>query len=380
MRTILLSAALALVALAPAARASTIAADAPLLEVAQTPTTPADDDEEDPSPGAKTPPPTPATPEKKDAPAAAPAGAVTPIPAATADQQKLVNGAPLYNPNVAVHIVEQKQFSDRRNFEVMLFPVVPQVNGKFTQHFGTTLGAAWHFHENFAFQASGFFNWVNQESSFNGELVEKINVEPQAASSLLNVWGFLAGVEVTPFYGKFAFYEGTLAHFSVVLNGGAGIGGTRHLLKPYAGTTGPATFGETGSRFLGELGGGFRLQIGKRWAVRLELRDVVYTARVDSVNGCTSADIALLKQRLDLSEDLQKAKVTGGCNLPSFGQEVSFEERDVQGNVVVDGSGKPVIRKYQTKDDVRFANNLIKKPSSDVLNNLGVYLGVSFNF
>lgn len=377
MRTVL-TAALALVVLAAPAFAAT-SLDAPTLEVAQAkPTTggAADDDEEDPAPGAKTP---EAKPEVK--PGETPlAAAAAPVPAAPSnpDEQKLVSGAPLYNPNVAVHIVEQKKFSDAKKFEAILFPAIIQTNGKFTQHYGTGLGLMWHLHENFGFQISGYYNWSNTEAAFNDELVEKVRASAQAATSLLNTWGALAGVEVTPLYGKFAFYEDTLIHFSLVLNGGAGLGGTRHQLKP-ENTAGPATFGETGMRFLGELGGGLRVQIGKRFALRLELRDIIYTARVDQVNGCSRDDLKALDNAyraasgMDLDSKIRSVGVSGGCNV---------ENNFVGSYTYTDANGQTQERKRA--DDIPQANNLVNppgmQPSSDVLNNLGLYLGASFIF
>ncbi|MBX7096332.1 MAG: outer membrane beta-barrel domain-containing protein [Myxococcaceae bacterium] len=302
---------------------------------------PADDDEEDPAPGAKT---APKAEEKKaEAPAALGAVTVTPVPA-NADQQKLVSGAPLYNPNVAVHIVEQKKFSDYHRFEAILFPVVLQTNGKFTQHYGTAIGLVYHLNENFGFQVQGQYNWVNTESGFNGELITKVNEEAEPASSLLNVWGVVGGIEVTPIYGKFALYESTLAQFSLVLNAGAGIGGTRHQLKP-DNAAGPATYGDTGSRFQFEVGGGFRLQLGKRFAIRAELRDLIYTARVDTVNGCDLTELKALALN-------SKANVGGSCNAGQFSGDA----------------------------DANLASKLVEKPTSDVLNNLGLYLGASFIF
>ncbi|HEY1088182.1 MAG TPA: hypothetical protein VGE37_10825, partial [Archangium sp.] len=94
--------------------------DAPLA-VAQS--TPSDDDEDDPSPTPANPTPAPTntpatgttTAPKADAPAAA--AAPTADAAANAEAQRLVSGAPLFNPNVAVHIVEKKEFSDSRKTE-----------------------------------------------------------------------------------------------------------------------------------------------------------------------------------------------------------------------------------------------------------------------
>lgn len=345
-----------------------VAYDAPLLSPSDAPIaqkTPADDDEEeDPTPGTKpgaTPAPA-AKPEEKKEPAPAAMGAVSATPAASnTDAQKLVSGAPLFNPNVAVHIVEEKAHSDRYRHEIILFPVQLQINAKFTQHYGLGAQYVFHLQENFGFQISGYYNAYAEESAFNGELIEKGRVEAQAATSLLNTWGAMAGVEVTPFYGKFAFFSETLAHFSVVLSGSVGLGGTRHQLKP-ANLAGPATYGDTGLRFLGGLGGGFRLQIGKHFAFRLEFRDVVYTARADSVNGCNSSDLRAMNAKLDMGMKPSSANVSSSCNVSSF-------------------EGKNPQTGVDRSLDVPLANNLVKPPiSSDVLNNLGLYLGFSFIF
>lgn len=342
----------------------------------ETPVTPKQQDNTTPPPAnnGTTPPPNAGTPPPANAGAtAAPAAAGASVSAdKAAKEQELVSGAPLYNPNVAVHIVEQKSFSDNGKREVMLFPAMAQVNGKFTQDFGTALGFVWHLNENFGIQLMGQYNWVNEESGFNGELINKVRAEAQAATSLLLVWGAIAGVEVTPLYGKFTFFENTLAHFSIVLNGGAGIGGTRHQLKPHNDPTPAsqcesdpatcsATYGDTGSRFMGELGGGFRLQIGKRFSIRLEVRDLVYTARVDSVNGCNSGDLKAMDNALRSGKQPDSANVGAGCNVKAF-------------------SGTDPNTHLQRSNDVTIAFNLVKTPSSDVLNNLGMYLGFGFIF
>jgi outer membrane beta-barrel protein len=341
----------------------------------ETPVTPKQNDNKTPPPADnKTPPAngTATTPPPNTSATAAPAAAAPIAADKAAKEQELVSGAPLYNPNVAVHIVEQKAFSDNGKREVMLFPAMAQVNGKFTQDFGTALGFVWHLNENFGIQLMGQYNWVNEESGFNGELINKVRAEAQAATSLLLVWGAVGGVEVTPLYGKFTFYENTLAHFSIVLNGGAGIGGTRHQLKPHNDPTPmsqceadpatcSATYGDTGTRFMGELGGGFRLQIGQRFSVRLEVRDLVYTARVDSVNGCNSGDLKAMDNALRAGKQPDSANVGGGCNVKAF-------------------TGIDPNTHLQRSNDVTIAYNLVKTPSSDVLNNLGIYLGLGFIF
>ncbi|MDP2271492.1 MAG: outer membrane beta-barrel domain-containing protein [Archangium sp.] len=340
--------------------------DAPLTVLAQA--TP-DDDEDDPAPAAT---PAPTTTPKSDAPTAPPPpGTATPAPdapaAADPEAQRLVSGAPLYNPNVAVHIVEQKAYSDSKKSEIVLYPVAMQVNGKFTQHFGTMGSFVYHLQENFGLQISGGYNWYNVESAFNGELVEKFRVEAQAATSLLWTWGVMGGVEVSPLYGKFTLFEGTLAHFSFVLNGGVGAGGTRHQLKPEGATT-PASYGDTGVRFMGSLGAGFRLQLGERFAVRLEVRDVVYTARMSQVNGCNLDDLRIMDEKIrrgGKESDLEAlTTLSGSCRVGTF-----TEVQELPDGTVV-----------KAINNVPLALNLVKTPSSDVLNNIGMYLGISFLF
>jgi outer membrane beta-barrel protein len=335
--------------------------------VSQAPKAAADEDEDEPpvKPG-------PANPEVKPGPADAPTA--TPVAAAAAaagpmagspDAQRLVSGAPLFNPNVNVHIVEKKAFSDKGKFEVVGYPGAVQVNGKFTQHYGSALGFVYHLHENFGVQVSGQYNWYASESAFNGELIDKVRQEAQAATSLLLVGGALAGVEVTPLYGKFAWYEDTLAHFSLVINGGAGMGWTRHQLKPASATTGDASFGDTGSKFMGSLGAGFRLQLNSRVAVRLEVRDLVYTARTDKVNGCDGTDLDVMDRTLRaggtfIKDGSPAINVSASCKLDTFSG--------------TDNAGR------QRSEDVPLAKNLVINPSSDVLNNVGMYLGISFLF
>jgi outer membrane beta-barrel protein len=327
----------------------------------------ADDEEDDPVPAPSTKKPeAPATTTNVATPAPSAAAPTTPATgvSTTAQSMKLVNGAPLFNPNVGVHIVEQKRFSDSARFEVTLYPAALQVNGKFTQHIGTMGQLTYHLQENFGLMITGGGNWFNSESSLNGELVDKARVEAQAASSLLWTWGVMGGVEVTPFYGKFAFFGGTLAQFSIVLNGAAGMGGTRHQLKPQSvrdGVTSLATYGDTGFRFMAGLGAGFRLQLGQHFAFRLEVRDVVYTARVERVNGCDADDLRNMDVATTMGRTVTSATTSASCLKQTF-------------EGVNPDTGMPRSR------DLSLARGLVLTPSSDVLNNVGLYAGISFLF
>ncbi|WP_426751849.1 outer membrane beta-barrel domain-containing protein [Myxococcus sp. Y35] len=285
-----------------------------------------------------------------------------------ARQQRLVNGAPLYNPNVSVHIVQKKRFADEGRHELTLYPATVQVNGKYTNHAGTAAHYTYHLQENFALQVMGQYNWYSNESDFNLELIDKVREQAQAASSLLLVWGAHAGVEVTPLYGKFAFLNNSLAQFSIVLSGGAGIGSTRHLIRPAVtndvnGETFnvPARFGDTGTKFLGSVGGGFRLQFGESYALRVEVRDLIYTARVDRVDGCNLGDFEALEAARTTNQDFSTLNLSGSCRYEKF-----------------DGVDPKTKKNY--REDIILARDLVAEPSSSVLNNVSFYAGFSVLF
>ncbi len=262
--------------------------------------------------------------------------------------------------NVAVHVVQKKRFADRNKHELAVYPIATQVNGKYTEHLGTAFSYTYHLHENFALQLLPLYNWHATDSSFSRELIDKVSQEPLAATSLLLEWAVQGGVEVAPLYGKFAVGDTGLVHFSLIVNGGAGVGSTRHQLKP-GNASGPATFGDTGLRLVGSVGGGFRVQIGNRFAFRLELRDLLYSARVTKVNGCSAADLSAMLARIDQGQSVASASVGSGCDLRRF------DGVDAKSN-------------YNRSNDVPLALNLVSTPSSDVLNNLGIYAGLSIVF
>ncbi|WP_224248965.1 outer membrane beta-barrel domain-containing protein [Hyalangium gracile] len=302
-----------------------------------------------------------------DAPVAV-ADVDTELRTTTPEQQRLVHGAPLYNPNVSVHIVQKKRFADEGRHEFALYPVAVQVNGRFTNHAGSALNYTYHLQENFAVQLTGQYNWYSNESGFNLELIDKVREQAQAASSLLLNWGAQAGVEVTPFYGKFAFYDNHLAQFSLIISGGAGFGGTRHLIRPEVDNevegetfTVPARFGDTGTKFLGSVGGGFRIQFGDSYAVRFEVKDLVYTARVDRVDGCNLADFEKMEAARASNAPFSELALSGSCRFQKF-----------------DGVDPKTKKNY--REDIILGRDLVAEPSSDVLNNVSFYAGFSILF
>lgn len=284
------------------------------------------------------------------------------------EEKRWQGGAPLDNPNVRVHIVQKKPFADAHKHELVLYPGVPQVNGRFTQHTGSALQYVYHLQENYGLVLQGQYNWYANESGFNKEIINKVREQATAASALLLNWGAQAGVEVTPLYGKFAFYNDALAQFSFVLSGGAGVGSTKVLLRPESSSvvdgqdiTAPDRFGDTGMKFMGSVGAGFRVQLGQRFALRLEVKDLLYTARADRVNGCNLADFDQLDAAAGEARPLNTAQVSSSCKVARF-------------------DGVDSKTGQNRADDRVLARQLVEKPSSDVLNVVSFYTGFSFLF
>lgn len=337
-------------------------------EVAPIPVQPAPREPQAPQPP-QAPPPESAQPPAAAAqpPADAPlASEAEVLPVADRSRHRLVNGAPLHNPNVAVHVMQRKVFRDQGRHELALYPAVVQLNGRFTEHAGTALHYTWHVRERFGLQLTTQYNWYSNESAFNLELIDKVREQARTASSLLLQWAVQGGVEATPLYGKFAFHDDLLAQFGVVLSAGVGLGSTRALIRPEVvhqvdggNFLVPARFGDTGTRFVGSVGGGVRVQIGQAFALRLEVRDLVYTARVDRVDGCNLSDFNLLEEARANNRPFATLPLSSSCRYERF-----------------DGVDPQNRKNY--REDIVLGRDLVREPSSDVLNNLSFFAGFSF--
>ena len=123
----------------------------------------------------------------------------------------------------------------------------------------------------------------------------------------------------------------------------------------------PARFGDTGNKFLGEIGGGFRVQFGEHYALRLEVRDLIYTARVDKVDGCNLADFEALEAARAANQPFEGLNLSGSCQVSKF-----------------DGVDPKTKKNY--REDIILGRDLVAEPSSDVLNNVSFYAGFSVLF
>ena len=294
------------------------------------------------------------------APAAAPAPSLVIVPASPAPAPAAAAASSVAMPPAAavvgadtqevqlVHVIEKRPFTEAGRWETSLFAPV-QVNAKFTVHAGLSAEVAYHIRENLAAQVG--FTWfpLAVQSSFTEELVTKVRQQPLAANALLLQGGAMAGLELMPVYGKINLFDGKILRLGLYVNAGLGAGKTRLQLRPSDNPKG-RSFGDTGVRPMAGLGVGFRVFVNEKLTVRLELRDLVYSAFVSKVNGCDAADT----KALGLNE---AATVKGGCSASAFGDAPA----DIKTNASI-------------------AADLIKESSADVVNNVAAYAGLSYLF
>ena len=285
-------------------------------------------------------------PPPPPAPIAAPPAAapVAPAPVQAAQAPTDADGN---EPAVQlVHVVEKRAFSEGGHGELTLFVPV-QVNTKFTEHVGVALEGAYHIRENLAVQVGLLWNPIAQQSSFTEELVNKVSQQPLAADALLLQAGGLVGLELMPVYGKLNVFDGKILKLGFYINVGLGAAKTRLQLQGSDSAEG-RTFGDTGIRPMAGLGAGFRVFLNERLTLRIELRDLVYSAYVSTVNGCTFADTKQIATAGD------RATVSSGCSIAAFGTN--------------------------PKGDAAVAEAQIATPSADVVNNITAFTGLSFLF
>lgn len=257
-------------------------------------------------------------------------------------------------PDVRVHVVEKRPFTEAQRWELSFFGNA-QVNPKFTQHAGVALELAYHLRENFAAQLGLLYFPYAVQSGLSEELLTRAGVAPDAAEAFLLRGAVLGGVELMPIYGKLDVFDGRILRLGVYLNAGLGAARTRLQLRPAADPTTGRTFGDTGYRPIASLGAGLRVFLGDRFTVRLELRDLAYSGYVSRVNGCNLADVS----KIEAAEAAGGAAsgLSGGCDERAFG---------APGTAAQLNAGA--------------ARNLLTTPSADVINNLAFQGGVSWLF
>lgn len=231
-------------------------------------------------------------------------------------------------PRQAAHAVIQRKDRAGGRHELSV-PGVAQINSRFTQHFGTGLDYRYHFSELLSLNLGGTWYGWNTDTVFKEEMETKAQQAPLTAGAVLMEWDAHTGLEFTPLYGKFSFFQAGVVHFGIYLGAGLGLADTRVQLRPAKGDR-PRTFGDTGLRPVGSLNAGMRLFLGRHFALRFEVRDVAVSNEISQINGCTL-------------NDLQGSESSGTCRMNDF---------------------------FDLEPDRHMARGFLEQPSSAVLHNV----------
>jgi outer membrane beta-barrel protein len=218
------------------------------------------------------------------------------VPAASMAQEQ--ERSYTISPNERIHVIQRKTDLVDGRFELTFYPFTYQINSRWTRHLGQGMAAAYHLSETFALQGVFGLNElpyvsVSEETDLMTELREKARLQPDSANSVITQWYGMAAFEMAPIYGKIAFYEEAMMQFGLFLTVGAGVVGTKLQVTPRGDGEAPV-FASAGLRGGGLVGGGFRVHLPGRWMLRVEVRDLVYSARIDTLNGCTQEDLGAL--------------------------------------------------------------------------------------
>jgi outer membrane beta-barrel protein len=204
------------------------------------------------------------------------------------------------SPNERIHALQKRDYSVKNKLELSLF-AGPSVGDVFTQQVGVGLALDYHFDEAFALELSWLSCkvpfWSGKESQpgqFEGDNIrfgamytdayDEVKKDAQLSPSnadLAMITNYVGvNVQFSPLYGKWSLFNWGLGHADFYLTAGGGVAGTefRNSRKLWQ---------DTGTYFVGNFGLGFRVYLARWFAIRVELRDYAFAARVEE-----SADVS----------------------------------------------------------------------------------------
>ena len=211
--------------------------------------------------------------------------------------------------NERVHVLMKRDYSVKNKIEVSLFGGL-SVDDIFTQHYTATLAVDYHIDEAFALEVM----WMTSKVPFIGytdsdrvegtsdpaEYADKAGVRwhsytdaydnihndaklSPSNADLAMISNYLGlNVQFSPIYGKFSFFKLGLVHADFYVTAGGGVATTEYQ-RPNE------NWVDTGTYFVGNFGLGFRVFLARWFALRLDVRDFTFAARVMPEEGMSGA-------------------------------------------------------------------------------------------
>ncbi len=201
------------------------------------------------------------------------------------------------SPNESIHVLQKRDYSVKNKLELSLFGGASLAD-VFTQQYGVGLAIDYHFDEAFALELSWLTcklpfwddpaaNWGTRYTDSLDEVKKDAQLSPSNAdlAMLTNYVGL--NVQFSPLYGKWSLFNWALGHADFYLTAGGGVAGTE-FKDPRAGVG----WRNTGTYFVGNFGLGFRIFLERWFAIRVEVRDYAFAARVKEDVGDGSGTVS----------------------------------------------------------------------------------------
>ncbi len=205
----------------------------------------------------------------------------------------MMGSAYAQSPNERVHVLQKRNYSVKNKTEVSFFGGL-SVDDTFTQHYAGTITVDYHLDEAFAIEAMWmtskipFVNGDKQGDGYTGdgirwgmgytdalENLRSAQLSPSNAD-LAMIGNFVGlNVQFSPIYGKFSFFNMGLIHTDFYVTAGGGLASTEYQ-RP------DDVWVDTGVYFMGDFCLGLRIFLERWFALRLDVRDFVFAARVEN--------------------------------------------------------------------------------------------------
>ena len=235
-------------------------------------------------------------------------------PAAAAAPADTVPFARVSDDQETIFAVQRKAFLVDGRFE--LTPLLAaSFSDRFVQTFAPAASIVYHLSENFGLELYGSYMFPN-ESGLTDEILNKLKLRSDTAKLTQMLWTAGLGVQWSPIYGKLQIFNKFLGNFNFYLGAGVGVGQTRvqcdnqNLLDPNRGfptdamgdvkcnpdmINDPATplpadqtpvyYEPNTFRVMGAFSGGVRFHFSTWLALKFEVKDYLFVARVYRPGG-----------------------------------------------------------------------------------------------
>jgi outer membrane beta-barrel protein len=206
-------------------------------------------------------------------------------------------------------VLQKRDYSVKNKLEISLFGGL-SVDDIFTQHYAGTLAVDYHIDEAFAlelmwmsckipfymgdavtgsdpteYQVPGNKEWIRFGHGYT-DAYEEVHTDAQLSPSnadlamISNYFGL--NVQFSPIYGKWTVFNRALGHADFYLTAGGGVATTEYQKAN-------ENWVDTGTYFVGNFGLGFRIFLARWLAIRLDVRDFTFAARVKGDAGSATA-------------------------------------------------------------------------------------------